>query len=282
MSDCIHDLIAAGKTGLADTSDTAELDTEVLLCHCLNKTRSFLRAWPEHQPTPAQIAQFKNLIDQRRSGRPIAYLTGEREFWSRNFSVSPDVLIPRPDTELLIELSLALIPSDKPCKIIDLGTGSGIIGITLAAERAQAQVLATDLSVTALAVAKRNAKHHRIDNINFLQSSWFTAVTENDFDLVISNPPYIADNDVHLQQGDVRFEPISALVSPENGLQDIRLLAEQGRSHLKPGGQLLVEHGYDQQTPVQDIFKDSGYLHVNTHYDLSGNPRVTSGIWKPL
>lgn len=281
MPDSIQDLIFAGKTSLADVSESAELDAEVLLCHCLNKNRSFLRAWPEQQPTPAQISQFKYLIDQRQTGKPIAYLTGEREFWSRNFSVSPDVLIPRPDTELLIELSLALIPSDKPCKIIDLGTGSGIIGVTLAAERVQATVLATDLSAAALAVAKHNAHRHHLDNISFLQSSWFAAVTENDFDLVISNPPYIADNDEHLQQGDVRFEPVSALISPENGLQDIRLLAEQARSHLKPGGQLLVEHGYDQQDTVQSIFKDLGYLHINTHYDLSGNPRVTSGIWKP-
>jgi release factor glutamine methyltransferase len=255
------------------------LDAEVLLCHCLNKNRSFLRAWPEHQPDSQQIAQFQLLIEQRSQGTPVAYLTGQREFWSRNFKVSPDVLIPRPDTELLIELSLSLLPTDRPRKIIDLGTGSGIIAVTLAAERPLAKVFATDLSSAALEVARYNAEQLHTSNISFLHSNWFDNIKETDFDLILSNPPYIAATDPHLSEGDVRFEPSSALISPENGLKDIRQLARQARLHLKDHGRLLVEHGYNQQTEVQAIFNELGYQQVNTHTDLSGNPRVTSGIW---
>ncbi|PKD41336.1 peptide chain release factor N(5)-glutamine methyltransferase [Methylomonas sp. Kb3] len=281
-SNTIHSLVASANAKLSATSETAMLDAEVLLCHCLNKNRSFLRAWPEHQPGPQQIAQFQVLVELRAQGTPVAYLTGQREFWSRNFKVSPDVLIPRPDTELLIELSLSLLPADQPCKIIDLGTGSGIIAITLAAERPLAQVFASDLSSAALELAQCNAQQLKAGNVCFVQSNWFKNIEETDFDLVVSNPPYIADNDPHLTIGDVRFEPESALISADNGLQDIRQLAEQAPLHLKDNGQLLVEHGYNQQSEVQAIFHEFGYQQVNTHADLSGNPRVTSGIWKPL
>ncbi|MDT4288809.1 peptide chain release factor N(5)-glutamine methyltransferase [Methylomonas sp. MO1] len=275
-------LLIAANEQLSTTSETAMLDVEVLLCHCLNKNRSFIRAWPEHQPSAEQLAQFQLLVEQRSQGTPVAYLTGQREFWSRNFKVSPDVLIPRPDTELLVELSLSLLPTDRPCKIIDLGTGSGIIAVTLAAERPLAQVVASDLSSAALEVARYNAQQLNTGNVCFVQSSWFDNIEETGFDLVLSNPPYIADNDPHLKIGDVRFEPDSALISAENGLQDIRQLAEQARAHLKDYGQLLVEHGYNQQTEVQAIFNELGYRQVNTHADLSGNPRVTSGIWNTL
>lgn len=278
----LQSLLIAANEQLSTTSETAMLDAEVLLCHCLNKNRSFLRAWPEHQPNAPQIAQFQMLVEQRSQGTPVAYLTGQREFWSRNFKVSPDVLIPRPDTELLIELSLSLLPTDRPCKIIDLGTGSGIIAVTLAAERPLAQVFASDLSSAALEIARYNAQQLNTGNVSFVQSNWFDNIEETGFDLVLSNPPYIADNDPHLKMGDVRFEPDSALISAENGLQDIRQLAEQARLHLKDYGQLLVEHGYNQQTEVQAIFNELGYRQVNTHADISGNPRVTSGFWNTL
>ncbi len=277
----IHRLLASAAELLVPSSETALLDAEVLLCHCLNKNRSFLRAWPEHQPTSRQIADYRHLIEKRRQGIPVAYLTGHREFWSRNFLVCPDVLIPRPDSELLVELSLECLPAGPACKIIDLGTGSGILAITLAAERPTADVIATDLSPAALTVAKLNAERLSTHNVRFLQSHWFDAVPEQEFDLVISNPPYIAEDDPHLQQGDVRFEPDGALVSAENGLKDIRLIAEQARGHLKNGGHLLVEHGYNQQVEVQAIFEALNYRKVETHADLSGNPRVTSGIWNP-
>lgn len=277
----IQRLLALAAERLTPASETALLDAEILLCHCLHKTRSFLRAWPEHHPRPEQTVCFLNLLEQRLQGNPIAYLTGEREFWSRNFKVSPDVLIPRPDSELLIELSLEWLPADQACKIIDLGTGSGILAITLAAERPLADVTASDISLSALNIARQNAEQLKTGNVRFLQSHWFEEVTEQSFDLVISNPPYIAENDSHLSQGDVRFEPYAALVSDENGLKDIRSIAEQARRHLKGGGHLLVEHGYNQQAEVQAIFEALNYRQVATHTDLSGNPRVTSGLWNP-
>ncbi|MDD1622494.1 MAG: peptide chain release factor N(5)-glutamine methyltransferase [Methylococcaceae bacterium] len=280
-TESIQILLADAIETLTPVSETASLDAEVLLCHCLNKNRSFLRAWPDHRPTTRQIADYRHLIEQRRQGMPVAYLTGQREFWSRNFLVGPDVLIPRPDSELLVELSLEWLPAGQASKIIDLGTGSGILAITLAAERPLADVIATDLSPAALTVARQNAERLATHNVRFLQSHWFDAITDHDFDLVISNPPYIAESDPHLRQGDVRFEPNSALVSAENGLKDIRLIAEQARSHLKIGSRLLVEHGYNQQAGVQAIFETLNYRQVKTHADLSGNPRVTSGLWNP-
>lgn len=266
---------------LAAISDTALLDAEVLLCHCLQKPRAFLRAWPEHTLSPEQFAQFQQLLAQRLNGQPVAYLIGHREFWSRPFQVTPDVLIPRPDTELLVELSLNLLPANRPSKIIDLGTGSGILAITLAAERPCDTVIATDLSLAALQVARRNTAALQTANVRFLQSHWFDTVDDVDFDLVISNPPYIANDDPHLRQGDVRFEPTSALISDEGGLKDIRMIAGQARRHLTCGGHLLIEHGYNQQHAVQAIFNQLNYREVATHADLAGNPRVTSGLWNP-
>ncbi|MFM8341962.1 MAG: peptide chain release factor N(5)-glutamine methyltransferase [Methylomonas sp.] len=281
MVNSVTALLDQAYQQLAAVSDSALLDAEVLLCHCLDKNRSFIRAWPEHQLTDQQAAEFLALITQRQQGVPVAYLTGEREFWSRSFKVNPDVLIPRPDSELLIELSLDLLPANQVSKIIDLGTGSGILAITLAAERPASQVIACDLSPAALRTAQDNAQQLQIANVRFLASNWFSAITERDFDLVISNPPYIDQHDPHLQQGDVRFEPDSALISLENGLQDIRLLADQARQHLKPSGYLLIEHGYDQQTAVQALFKRFNYQQITTHLDYAGNPRVTSGQWSP-
>lgn len=275
----LQSLLDRASRQLGAASETATLDAEVLLCHCLSKNRSFLRAWPEHQPSAEQAAQFQCLVEQRAQGTPIAYLTGEREFWSRQFKVAPEVLIPRPDTELLIELSLARLPIGRPGRIIDLGTGSGIIAITLAAERPLLRVTATDISAAALAIAEHNAAQLNTHNVSFLLSNWFENIGTTGFDLVISNPPYIDAHDPHLRQGDLRFEPQSALISAENGLHDIQVLAEQARSYLVDGGHLLIEHGYNQQSEVQAIFAKLHYQDVTTHLDLSGNPRVTSGIW---
>jgi release factor glutamine methyltransferase len=262
---------------LSDSSDSAALDAEVLLCLALDKPRSYLRAWPDRKPEPDQILHFQALLRQRRQGAPIAYLTGRREFWSRDFQVSPDVLIPRPETELLIEISLSLLPKAQPARLIDLGTGSGILAITLAMELPEAEVTATDLSLAALNIAKRNAAAHRADHIRFLLSDWFASVPPATFDLVISNPPYIAENDSHLKQGDVRFEPKTALTAPNQGLADIQTIAGEARRYLKTGGHLLIEHGYDQELAVQSIFRNLGYDNVQTHKDLSGQPRATYG-----
>lgn len=264
---------------LTSVSDSALLDTEVLLCLALNQPRSHLRAWPDRQLLPEHLSAFRILLEQRQKGTPIAYITGNREFWSRDFQVTPDVLIPRPDTELLIELSLKLIAADKPIKIIDLGTGSGIIAITLAAEYPHALISATDFSLAALRIAKINADKHRIKNIEFYQSDWFVGVPDTKFNLIISNPPYIAEDDSHLQQGDVRFEPQSALCAAEQGLSDIKIIAASARNYLEPCGHLLIEHGYNQRQQVQTLFKDLQYDEVQTYTDLSGQPRVTYGQW---
>lgn len=264
---------------LAPISDSALLDAEILLCLSLNQPRSHLRAWPDKILEPGQLTAFWALLEQRQKGTPIAYMTGNKEFWSRDFQVTTDVLIPRPDTELLVELSLKLIPTDSQFNVIDLGTGTGIIAITLAAERPYALISATDLSLAALRIAKLNADQHLIKPIQFYQSNWFASIPNTKFDLIISNPPYIAEDDPHLQQGDLRFEPRTALCATEQGLSDIKIIAETARNYLSPGGHLLVEHGYNQEEQVQELFTDLHYDKVQTYRDLSGQPRVTYGLW---
>lgn len=277
----IHSALSSASNLLSEQSDSASLDAEVLLCHVLRKNRSHLRAWPEKALSTEQQQHFQQLLDQRLQGTPIAYLTGTKEFWSRDFKVNPDVLIPRPDTELLIELSLNLIKNKPGANLIDLGTGSGIIAITLAAERPDTKVQAIDQSDQALIIAKQNAESHKVSNIRFSQSSWLEHIAVNKFDLVISNPPYIAKSDPHLNQGDVRFEPDSALIAAEQGLKDIKTICAQARDYLKADATLLIEHGFDQQNAAQTIFKSFDYKHITTHTDLSGNPRVTTGQWQP-
>jgi release factor glutamine methyltransferase len=273
----IKTLLAHAANTLTNHSDSPLLDAEVLLAFVLGKPRTYLRAWCDNTPTDQQHADFAMMIEQRLQGMPVAYLTGMREFWSRDFKVTADVLIPRPDTELLIELSLALIPQNQAVKVIDLGTGSGIIAVTLAAERPNARVTAVDASLAALAVAKHNARHHQLANIEFYQSDWFGNVPPVLFDLVISNPPYIDPEDEHLRQGDVRFEPKTALIADNQGLGDIQMIADGARGYLKPAGHLLIEHGYDQQQQVQAIFNGLHYDKVQSYRDLSGQPRVTHG-----
>jgi len=273
----IKTLLAHAANTLTSHSDSPSLDAEVLLGFVLGKPRTYLRAWCDNTLTDEQIDVFNALIQQREQGTPIAYLTGTREFWSRDFTVTVDVLIPRPDTELLIELSLELIPKNQAVKLIDLGTGSGIIAVTLAAERPDAQVIAVDASLAALEVARYNAQQHQLTNIEFYQSDWFTNLPDEQFDLVISNPPYIDPDDEHLQQGDVRFEPKSALIADNQGLSDIEIIADKARGYLKPAGHLLIEHGYNQAAQVQAIFNALAYDKVQSYRDLSGQPRVTYG-----
>jgi release factor glutamine methyltransferase len=273
----IKKLLATAVNTLTNHSDSPLLDSEVLLGFVLGKPRTYLRAWCDNRLTDQQITAFDALIKLRQQGIPIAYLTGSREFWSRDFKVTADVLIPRPDTELLIELSLELIPKNKPVKLIDLGTGSGIIAVTLAAERPNAHVIAVDASLAALDVAKYNTQYHQLTNIEFYQSDWFSNIPKSHFDLVISNPPYIASDDEHLQQGDVRFEPKTALIAKHQGLSDIKIIADQARHYLKPEGYLLIEHGYNQALQVQAIFNALAYDKVQSYQDLSGQLRVTNG-----
>lgn len=263
---------------LATVSDSARLDAEVLLAFVLGKNRSYLRAWNDKILNAQEISQFESLISQRETGIPIAYLTGTREFWSRDFFVSPDVLIPRPDTEILIEHCLEKIPQNLPFQILDLGTGSGIIAITLACECPNVKIIAVDASESALKIAQKNADFHDCQNVEFILSDWFSNVPKIKFDLIVSNPPYICENDGHLTQGDVRFEPKTALIATENGLRDIIDITKNAKNYLISNGQLLLEHGYNQAQDVQIILRNMGFTNVCTYHDLAGQPRITTGF----
>lgn len=260
-----------------NSAETPLLDAEILLCNVLDKERAYLRTWPERTLTQDQLQAFQVLVTARQLGKPIAYLTGDREFWSLDFQVSPDVLIPRPETELLVELSLKLIPVAKPCHIIDLGTGSGIIAVSLATERPQAKITATDISSSALEIAKLNATKHKVKSIQFYQSHWFNNVPPGKFNLILSNPPYLAEDDPHLTEGDLRFEPKTALVADQDGLADIKAIAETAITKLESGGYLMVEHGYAQGLTIRNLFIGLGYANVQTYQDLADLPRVTAG-----
>ncbi|MBE0468419.1 MAG: peptide chain release factor N(5)-glutamine methyltransferase [Methyloprofundus sp.] len=277
----IHSVLAHSASSLQAISDSALLDAEVLLCHVLEKNRSYLRTWPEKQLTFEQLGHFSHLLELRQQGQPIAYITGTREFWSRDFKVDPSVLIPRPATETLIEVCLQLIEPKPNAKLIDLGTGSGIIAITLAAECPQLQVTAVDRSAAALAIAQSNAQLNHTVNIHFINSNWLTEVPQEKFDFIVSNPPYIDANDPHLNAGDVRFEPSSALIAEQHGLQDIIDISQQSHQYLNHGGYLIFEHGYDQKQAVHDIFVQHHYQNIHCADDLSGQPRVSYAQWLP-
>jgi release factor glutamine methyltransferase len=254
----------------------ARLEARVLAAHAWQVDAAWLIAHDTDLLSNAEIAAFQLLLSRRLEGMPIAYLLGSREFYGRAFQVSPDVLIPRPDTELLVELALARIPSDQATDILDLGTGSGCIAITLALERPLARVTAVDRSVAALAIAQRNADTLNA-HVEFLTSDWFTALAGHCFDLIVSNPPYIPAGDPHLARGDVRFEPLNALTAGADGLDDLFRLTCAACAHLKPGGTLLLEHGYDQADAVQALLQMNGIRHPQSWADLSGILRVSGG-----
>lgn len=274
----IEQVVNHGTETLRKTSDSPRLDAEVLLAFVLGKNRSYLRAWNDKVLEKTVISQFETLVSERLKGVPIAYLTGTREFWSRDFFVSREVLIPRPDTEILIEQCLVRIPTDLPFQILDLGTGSGIIAITLACERVNAKILAVDASFGALEIAKKNAAFHQCNNVEFILSDWFSNVPPLKFDLIVSNPPYICETDEHLTQGDVRFEPASALIAANQGLHDIFVIASHAKNYLTSNGQLMFEHGYNQAEDVQRILTNANFINVQTYQDFSGNSRVTTGF----
>ncbi|WP_018078254.1 peptide chain release factor N(5)-glutamine methyltransferase [Thiobacillus denitrificans] len=252
----------------------ARLEARVLAAFAWEVTPAWLIAHDSDTPTAAQLAASDTLLTRRLAGEPIAYLVGAREFYGRPFEVSPAVLIPRPDTELLIELALAHVPPGQTVEMLDLGTGSGCIAITLALERPLARVTALDRSPSALAIARRNAARLGAD-VEFLSSDWFAALGGRRFDLIVSNPPYIAACDPHLGRGDIRFEPLTALAAGRDGLDDLRRLAATARTHLKPGGALLLEHGYDQADAVQALLRTGGFHHPRSWTDLSGIRRVS-------
>lgn len=260
-------------------SDSSRLDAELLLSHITGLSRTSFRAWPEREVTEAQAETFEALVQDRVAGRPVAHLLGHQEFWSLPLKVSASTLIPRPDTECLVEaaLDLALPPR---ARVLDLGTGTGAIALALASEHPDWRISACDAVADAVVLARENAGALDL-NVSVVQSSWFSGLEPEKFDLIVSNPPYIADSDHHLREGDVRFEPASALVSGSDGLDDLRLIVDQAPEWLVEGGWLVVEHGFDQAEPVAGLFRARGFIDVETRKDYGNRDRMTLGRWWP-
>ncbi|ADO48301.1 peptide chain release factor N(5)-glutamine methyltransferase [[Enterobacter] lignolyticus] len=259
-------------------SESPRRDAEILLGHVTGKSRTFILAFDETPLSAEQLDALAGLLARRARGEPVAHLVGMREFWSLPLFVSPATLIPRPDTECLVEQALARL-GDAPGRILDLGTGTGAIALALASERPDCQLTAVDVVADAVALARRNVAHLGVNNVQVLQSSWFSALDGQRFDMIVSNPPYIDEQDPHLAQGDVRFEPKTALVAADAGLADLAHIIAQGRCYLSAGGWMLLEHGWQQGAAVRALFADAGYREVETCRDYGGNERLTLGRW---
>ena len=268
-------LLAAAGSG--QTDDEGARETEVLLAHALGRDRAWLYAHTDDALPVEPAIAFHQLLVRRAAGEPVAYLTGHREFWSLDIAVTPDVLIPRAETELLVEIALQKIPQGAQVELADLGTGSGAIALALARERPRASVLASDASAAALAVARGNAQRLDIGNVEFALGNWCEPLGGRRFDVIVSNPPYIGDEDAHLEQGDLRFEPRTALASGADGLDAIRVIVRAAPAHLKAGGWLLFEHGFEQGAACRTLLEHAGYVEVFTAADLEGRDRVSGG-----
>jgi release factor glutamine methyltransferase len=256
---------------------SARIEVQCLLQAVLHANRAWLFTHSEQSLDTSQHARYMALLERRLAGEPIAYLLAAREFYGLTFTVSPATLIPRPETELLVDLALQRIPKQGTCRILDLGTGSGAIALSIAHARPNAEVVAVDESAAALEVAQFNTRRLGLGNVRLLQSVWFSALYGEHFDMIVSNPPYIAAGDVHLAQGDVRFEPITALASGADGLEDIRCITAQAKDHLNVDGWLLLEHGYDQAAAVRVLLQQAGFTGVFSASDLAGIERVSGG-----
>ncbi len=258
-------------------SPTAQLDAELLLAYVLDKPRSYLFTWPEKTLSEAQSQTFMALLERRQRGEPVAYLLGRQGFWTLDLQVAEHTLIPRADTELLVEAALQLTDADSPLQVLDLGTGTGALALALASERPQWTVTGVDRIESAVTLAQSNQQQLQLSNVRFLVGHWFSALTDQRYDLILSNPPYIADTDPHLQQGDLRFEPLSALVSGADGLDDLRLIIAQAPNHMTANGWLLLEHGYDQAGAVRKLLQQAGFVEVSSQRDLGGHERISLG-----
>ncbi len=258
-------------------SGLVPVDAQVLLAHAVGRDRAWLVAHGTDALTREQADAFLALAKRRRDGEPVAYLTGVREFWDLPLRVTPDVLIPRPETETLVELALEFVPRDGAPRVLDLGTGSGAIALALAKERPNARVLATDASPAALAVARDNALRLNLANVEFVAAAWYAGAPDGPWDLIASNPPYVVADDPHLTEGDLRFEPATALAAGADGLDALRAIIGGAPSRLVPGGTLVVEHGYDQSPAVQELMRAAGLVDIVARRDLAGIPRVVAG-----
>lgn len=264
---------------LAEVSESPRLDAEVLLAAALGRPRSHLHAWPERMLEPEPAARFTAWLERRCSGEPVAYILGQREFWSLELEVTPDTLIPRPETELLVELALERLPANRSVTVADLGTGSGAIALALAVERPQARIVATDQSSAALAVARRNAQRLKIARIEFREGDWCAPLAGERFELIVANPPYVAAADPCWRAGELRFEPPAALISGEDGLDALRMIIATAPDDLQTGGWLLLEHGYDQGEATPALLRKRGFVEISDHRDTAGLSRSSCGRW---
>ena len=273
----LRQLLAQLGERLAAVSDSPRLEAELLLAEALGRTRSWLLAWPEHEPDAAALERLHALLEQRLEGRPLAHVLGRREFWSLELASDARALVPRPETETLVEWALEL-PLPEEARVLDLGTGSGAIALALASERPAWRITATDLDPEALALARDNAARLGLQRVAFRQGAWFEAVADAPpWDLVCSNPPYVAEGDPHLARDGLPFEPPHALVAGPEGLDDLRLITAQAPAHLRPGGWLLLEHGHDQADAVRALLRAAGFESIATRADLAGHPRISGG-----
>ncbi|MDP2245597.1 peptide chain release factor N(5)-glutamine methyltransferase [Pseudomonas sp.] len=257
-------------------SPTPRLDAELLLAHALGKSRSYLHTWPERELDAPQLERYQAALARRQAGEPVAYILGQQGFWSLELEVASHTLIPRPDTELLVETVLALLPA-TPAALLDLGTGTGAIALALASERPAWRLTGVDRVAEAVALAERNRARLKLANASFVASHWFSALAGQRYQLIVSNPPYIAADDRHLAEGDVRFEPSSALVAGADGLDDIRLIIQQSPDYLQAAGWLLLEHGFDQAAAVRELLSARGFSAVESRRDLGGHERISLG-----
>ena len=274
--DRVKTAMAYGKTFLADHPEALR-SAEILLQHTLNVSRTHLYAHTEQVLSEQEATRYQTMLDQRQQGIPIAYITGQRSFWTLELSVTPDTLIPRAETELMIECALTLTDPKRKYRLLDLGTGSGAIALALASERPHWQVTACDLSTQALAIAEQNAQLLQLTSVQFVVSDWLQAFSQQQFDIIVANPPYLADQDPHLQRGDLRFEPHSALISGADGLDALRTIIQHAHQHLTENGILIVEHGYDQGIAVHDLFMQNGYQAIQSWQDGQKHQRVCTG-----
>lgn len=274
----IKKLLNDAKTILSDYSATPSLDAELLLCHLLKKNRIYLYSHPEKNLSDQEYQHWQELLEKRLQQIPIAYLTGQKYFWNLDLHVNEYTLIPRPETELLVELVLSSCRGEwHSPSCLDLGTGSGAIALAIAKEKPQWRITAVDISLEALKIAQKNANKNNIDNVMFIQSNWFSSLS-NKFEIIVSNPPYIDANDPHLLREEIRYEPRGALVANNNGFADIENIIAKARNYLQSNGQLFVEHGYEQGARVRDLFAHYGYQSIKTFQDLAGLERITCGI----
>jgi len=277
MGATIATLLRMASKELGKSTPSPRLDAEILLAHVLETPRSHLHARPEQRVEDSKMRLFALLVVARCKGRPIAHLTGKRDFWSLSLKVTAGTLIPRPESELLVEETLSIVPVGARWYIADLGTGSGAIALSLAHERPYCKIVATDISRLALDVARANASNLKITNVEFLKGEWFTPIASRRFAVIVSNPPYIPNDDPHLRAGDLRFEPRLALTGGPDGLAAIRKIVLRAPTHLESGGVLLLEHGYDQAERVRGLLAAAGFINIHSVTDLAGNSRVTMG-----